>query len=92
MCPLQDSLGVPVLKPRLRPYNALLVILQKHLMKGTWTGRTTNTSWSLLLVAGGNLRWLEVSLGGSTGSDPCLQLGGFAERPANIGLNYTLER
>ena len=56
MCPLQDSLGVPVLKPRLRPYNALLVILQKHLMKGTWTGRTTNTSGSLLLVAGGNLR------------------------------------
>ena len=50
MSPWQTALGMPVLK------TLLLVILQKHLIKGSWTGRTVTTSRSLLVVVGGKLR------------------------------------
>ena len=48
------------LKPRQCLYHPLLVILQKHLRKGNWTGRTITTKRSQLLVVGGKLRipWL----------------------------------
>ena len=53
---LAGRVGMPVLKPRQRMYNPLLVLLHKHLRKGTWTERTIlTTSGSLLLVVGGKL-------------------------------------
>ena len=56
----QAAPGMPVLKLLLLLYIPLLVLLPKHLMKGTWTGRTITTNGSLLLVVGAKMRtpWL----------------------------------
>ena len=70
--------GMPVLKPLLCSYHPLLMILQKHLMRGTWTGRTIATSRSLLWVVGGKLRipgpWLLFWQGSLTSTPKCWRL------------------
>ena len=67
----QVALGMPVLKPWLCLYHPLLVILQKHLRKGTRTGRTVTTSGSLLLRIPWSLYWQGI--------------GGFAALPTHTG-------
>ena len=52
--------GMLVLKPLLLLHLPLLVLLPKHLRKGTWTEWTITTNGSLLRVVGAKLRihWL----------------------------------
>ena len=57
---LPRDVRAQTVKLRLLLYLPLLVLLPKHLRKGTWTRRTITTNGSLLQVVGANLRtpWL----------------------------------